>query len=153
MTSRDHSEQLDRIIEQEIEGNGLHAFGRYWDLYKRTANISIIRRFFVRTEPRLLGGGYCNVAIIGDDILVDIEGDDNDNSGALSLHLLKSISGVVVHSGSLPGVASSQGASLVVLAEREGVTELGFHWVAKTTEEEERLLGFTEFLVQVVSTR
>ena len=66
---------------------------------------------------------------------------------------LDSISGVSIHAGSLPGLPSSNGASLVILSRRPAETNVGLHWVAKSDEEEEHLLSFAKCLVQVISKR
>ena len=151
MTNRNRSAELDRIVARAIENIRLYAFERYWDLYKHTAEISNVRGFFVKTQSDTFRSGYCNVAIIGDGLLVDIEGDDSRNSGSLTFDSLSSITTVSIHDGPLPGLSSSNGASLVVCANRVNETEIGIHWVAKTEEEEEHLLYFSECLVREIS--
>ena len=66
---------------------------------------------------------------------------------------LDSISRVSIHAGSLPGLPSSNGASLVVLSRRLAETNVGLHWVAKSDDEEEHLLRFAKCLVQAISKR
>ena len=97
------------------------------------------------------GGGYCNVAIIADGLLIDIEGDDNDNTGNLTFQPLESISAVRVRAEPLRGLDHSRDALLVVLANRVGEEGVGLHWVAKTEEDEERLLAFAKTLVKAIS--
>ena len=150
MTNRDQAEQLDKTVAEVFALFSTNTFRRYWELYKQTADISEVQGFFIRTE---LQATYCNVAIIGDGRLVDVEGDDSDNSGGLSIRSLDSVCGVSVHSGPLKAFPRTQGASLVVLTKLVGETNPGAYWMAKTPEEEERLLGFVQFLVQTVSSR
>ena len=110
-----------------------------------------VQRFFVSSESQFPQGGHCNVAIIGSGLLVDIEGDESSRSGSLTLERLDSITSVSIHAGSLPGLPESRGASLVVIADGVGETDIGLHWIAKTEEEEEHLLKFAQFLVQAIS--
>lgn len=151
MTNRNRSAELERIVGRAIENDRLAAFKRYWDLYKDTSEISSVQGFFVKTQSDIFRNGYCNVAIIGDGLLVDIEGDDSRNSGSLTFDSLNSITTISIHDGPLPGLSSSNGASLVVCANRVNETEIGLHWVAKTDEEEDHLLHFAECLVQEIS--
>ena len=157
MSARDLSEQLSRIVEKAIEEHELEKFEDYWELFEATANIKEVQAFFLRTEVYrdtvlIMGeAAYCNLAIIGDGLLIDIEGDDSDGTGSLTFHSLASVSGVSIHAEPLQNLPSSRGASLVVLANRAGEEDVGLHWVAKTEEEEERLLRFAEALVEALS--
>ncbi len=155
MSSRDRSEQLTRIVQQSIEEHRFAKFARFWELYESTTDIQRIEAFYIRTEVQdswLIpnGGGYCNVAIIGDGLLIDIEGDDNNGTGNLTFQTLKSVGAVEIHTSPLQGLHSSQGASLVVLTNSdEG--DIGVHWVAKTEDDEEHLLQFAQTLVRAIS--
>ena len=156
MSGPDRSDLLEQIVEKAIEEHKLVKFAEYWELYRNTADISSIQRFFVRTKANtdpFFGGAYCNVAIIGDGLLVDIEGDDSQSSGGLRIESLETVSSVIFHVGSLPGLRNSQNASLVVIADQVGETGVGLHWVAKTEEEEEHLVQFGRSLVQAISNR
>ena len=108
----------------------------------------------MRIEPRPYyssGGGYCNVALIGDGLLVDVEGDDSDNKGSLTYRSLEFVSGVSIYAGPLRGLDSSRGASLVVVTRKVGEEGIGLHWIAKTEEEEEHLLQFAQTLLKAIS--
>ena len=88
-------------------------FAQYWELYEETADTSKIEWFYLNVEPQQpLKGGYCNVAIIGGGLLIDVEGDDTNHSGSLSLGPLESFSSVAMQKGALPGLSHSQDASL-----------------------------------------
>ena len=128
-------------------------FARYWELYERSAAIADLRSFFVRVETRSTSGGYCNAAIIGDGLLVDVEGDDGNNSGSLSVQSLDDLGRVLIHVGPLRGFPLSQGARLVVLALPKGQEQAGSHWVAKTPDDEERLLEFATELIGAIARR
>ena len=156
MNARDLSAQLNRIVEKAIEEQELAKLGEYWELYEATTHVSEVQAFFIRIEAQnsalvLSRGGYCNVAIIADGLLIDIEADDSDNSGSLTVQSLESVSDISIHKGSLQNLSSTRGASLVVLANRIGEEDIGLHWAAKTAEEEEHLLQFAEALVQSIS--
>ena len=151
VTNSNYAAQLDRIVNRLIETAELDVFEDYWDLYKETADISNVQGFFVRTAGEYDSISYCNAAIIGDGLLVDIEGDDDGESGSLTIRSLDSIAGLSIHTEALPGLPDSQGASLVVDTELAGESDYGPHWVAKTEEEEEHLLRFAKVLVQAMS--
>lgn len=152
MTTKSVAARLKQTVDCAIKEHGLELFAQYWDLYREITSISNVRRFYARTEGQpLYTGGYCNVAIIGDGLLVDIEGDDSRRSGGLSVESLDSIAKVTFHVGELPGLPAARGASLVVLAQGVGETDVGLHWVAKTEDEEDRLVEFARELVAAVS--
>ena len=88
MSNGSPSSQLEQTVERSISDGRLEMFSRYWELYWRTAAVTEVDCFFVRTESRSTAGGYCNAAIIGDGLLVDVEGDDGDRSGSLTAHSL-----------------------------------------------------------------
>ena len=95
-----------------VEENNIPMFEEYWGLYEHAADKLNVQAFYVRIDSQSLFGGpsrYCNVAILGDGLVVDIEGNDDSRSGRLSLERLDSITSVSIHAGSLPGLSSSQG--------------------------------------------
>ncbi len=156
MSTRDRSAQLSQIVEEAIENFQLESFEAYWELYEETAQVNSVQAFFVRVDADngpygQSRGDYCNVAIIGDGLLIDIEGDDSDDSGNLSVHPLKSLSRVSLRNGPLQNLSHSQGASLVVIANQIGDEHVGPYWVAKTDDEEEHLLKFAQALVKAIS--
>ena len=153
MSSGSPSSQLDQTVERLIRNGRLAMFARYWELYQRTSVITEVQSFFVRTEDGSAVGGYCNAAIIGDGLLVDVEGDDRDRSGSLTAHSLDAFDEVFIHDGPLRGLPSSQGARLVVVAELKGQESAGTHWVAKTLAEEDMLLDFAAVLIGAISRR
>ena len=152
-TQNNTARLLASTVEDVIKSSNLNCFERYWDLYERTIDLSNVTSFFVRTEAQLFRSAYCNVVIVGDGLLIDISGDDQNNEGDFSVLLLNSISGISIHTGPLPGLADSQGARIVVQTELAGLVDEGPYWVAKTAEEEERLLDLVESLIESMSTR
>ena len=153
MTTRNRSSQLTRTVKKAIEEQKLDKLVEYWELYQDTCRVSFVEAFYMRTESHRSksGGSYCNIAVIGDGLLVDIEADDADSSGNLAVYPLKSLSDLSILTGSILNFAPSQGASLVVLANRLGEEGVGLHWVAKTEEDEENLQRFAKSLIQAIS--
>ena len=156
MSASNRTAQLTQLVEKVIEEKKLEKFEEYWELYEETCPFDSVTAFYLRTEVRVdyLGrksGDYCNVAIIGDSLLVDIEADDSDDSGNLIVQPLRSFSDITIHKGPLRNLESSRDASLVVLANRVGEVDVGLHWVAKTEEDEDHLLEFAKFLIRAVS--
>lgn len=151
MSNRDN---LFRIVEKAIEEHGFGTFAKYWELYEETVDVSDVQRFYFTMEPQWHGnGGYCNVAIIGDGLLVDVEGDDTRRSGGLNMQTLDSVTRVSAHAGALPGIPNAQGATLIIMTDRANEHNVGIYWVAKTDEDQERLIQFTSTLVKAVSNR
>ena len=156
MTSRNQSVQLISAVEQVIEVYGLDVFEQYWELYKEIGGISNVQRFYVRTGASAADAAdvsFCHAAIIGDGLLVDIQGDDCLKSGGLRFNSLASIVQVSIHDGPVDGAPSSEGASLVVVASRPNDAGPGLHWVAKTEQEENHLLPFAKTLARALGRR
>ena len=156
MTTLESSAQLASIVKRAIEEHKLSKFAEYWELYADAADVQSIKGFFVKTDIQddafdYAGGGYCNVAIITEGLVIDIEGDDNDNTGNLAFHTIDSFSSIELHTRALRGLESSHGALLVVLANRAGQENIGLHWIAKTEQDKERLLAFAKKLVKAIS--
>ena len=155
MSNGNKSAQLAGIVKRVVGENDLPMFEEYWELYEHAADISNVQAFYIRIESFNDFGHesvkYCNVAILGEGLVVDVEGDDSKSTGSLTLSSLDSFSHVSFHAGSLPGLPSSQGASLVVLAHSAGESDAGPYWVAKTEEEEDYLLSFAQSLVRAIS--
>ena len=154
MSSSGTSASLSKTVEAAIGEHDLSIFAKYWKLYEETADTSSIQRFYINVESQqFYAGGYCNVAIIGDGLLIDIEGDDIRGSGGLIMESLESVTKVSIYAGPLPGLQNSQGASLVVTADSIGESDIGFHWIAKTEDEEKHLTLFAKSLVNAISNR
>jgi hypothetical protein len=125
-------------------------FHQYWDIYELIAEVSEIQGLFIRIDE---DAGYCNIAIIGDGRIVDIEGDDGNGSGNTHIYSLRSVGEVLFYRGSLPSLRRSVGASLLMVTRIVGRDESGPYWGAKNPEEEELLVGFGQALVKAISSR
>ena len=148
MTNVNRAEQLAEAVARVLALNNTAKFRQNWDLYKQTTEVSEIKGLFIRMEE---DEGYCNIAIIGDGRVVDIEGDDRDGSGDTIVFPFRAVSEVIFHRGSLPSLRRSTGALLIVIARIISREQSGPYWVAKTPEEEEQLMVFARTLVQAVS--
>ena len=154
MTNRDRSPLLNQIVRDASEEHGLETFLQFWRLYEKIAPVSCAQAFYVREGANqwiYSRVNYFNVAIIGDGLVVDIEGDDGTRKGGLSIQSLRSVTRVTVHPGSLPGLRNSQNAKLVVITSNAGESEVGLHWVATTDEQEAHLLRFAGALTNAMS--
>ena len=67
--------------------------------------------------------------------------------------MLNSIAKISLYTDSLPGLQISRGASLVVIADTIGDSEVGFQWVAKTEDEDRHLVQFAQTLIEEISSR
>ena len=150
MTHQQRAEELAHVVATELDLNENSTFGQYWELYKQTANVSNIEGLFIRTEGR---SGYCNVVILGDGRIVDIEVEERARSGGLHIRPLSSVSEVHLHRGSLPQLPYSEGALLVVMLGLTGMDESGPYWAAQTRAQERKLLGFAQALIEAISDR
>jgi hypothetical protein len=104
--------------------------------------------YFATTEPK-----YGNVAVITDGKVIDIEGDDSDGSGSLTIRDLSSIAAVHLRTAPMEGYQRSAGASLLLSTRLVGESNTGPYWVAVTTQQEERLIQFASALTDFVSHR
>ena len=84
-----------------------------------------IRRFYVRTDD-----GYANVALLTNDLIVDIEGEDDDSEGSLTLNPIRVIDSVRFHEGSVETIPESSEALLVLFVSVFGSTDVGPYWIA-----------------------
>ena len=148
MSQPNQSQQLDATVEDLLQHYNPSTFRRYWELYRRAVPLTDIRASFVGVDPAT---SYYNVAILGDDKLVDIEGDDTGGIGYVGVQSLASIGAIVLREGQIEGFVRSQGASLVVYTRLVGETSSGPYWVARTTPEVDRLTRFATFLVDAIA--
>lgn len=146
MAGRDYTEQLNSVVESILEEYGLDTFKDYWNLSRAVIGNLQVRRFYVQAEP-----GYGNVAILTDDLLIDIEGENDEPPGSLSLHRISSISGVEFFDGPVADIPDTEEAQLVILAYAAGSEIVDLHWVAETEEEMSYLLLFGKALVEAIT--
>ena len=69
-------------VAELLSGHSLDTFRRYWALYERAVAVQNVQAFYLKIEPEQ---GYCNFAVVGDGKVVDVEGDDSNGSGGISI--------------------------------------------------------------------
>ena len=144
------SQSLRASVSEMLGQYGLSTFSRYWNLCNRAERIEDVEAFycFATTEPK-----YGNVAVITHGKVIDVDGDDSDGSGAVSIRDLSSIAAVFLHAAPIEGYKRSEGASLVVSTRLVGESNTGPYWVAVTAQQEERLVQFASALTDFASHR
>ena len=143
MAGQDYSEQLKSVVASILIEDDLDTFEEYWQLSQHVLGNTAIRRFYARTDD-----GYANVAILTDDLIVDIEGEEeNDSTGSLTFNPIRVIDSVRFHEGSVETIPESSEASLILFVSVLGATDVGPYWLAYNDEEYELLTLFGKALV------
>lgn len=145
MDGRYQTESLNSIVADALSHGEFSSFRKYWKLYKQTTPLTEIAGFFFRSEPH---EGYFNLALLGEGRVIDVEGDDKENRGNLSVIGADSVEQVIFRIEPLPNLRNGQGASLTMLLKLVGRDITGPYWAAMTPEEEERLHEFAQRLIE-----
>ena len=148
MVPGDQFQQLQTVVETILGRYDLEKFNHSWDLCQEVLAGSVVRRFYVTAEP-----GYANVAILTDQLLVDVEGDDENEStppGVTARHL-SAISGIDIVEGPVEHVPDAEDAELVVSAYVAGSEVVDLHWIANTADEKAYLLMFGQSLIKAMA--
>lgn len=146
MAGQDYSEQLKSVVAEKLDEDDLDTFGEYWQLSQLVLGNTPIRRFYVRTDD-----GYANVALLTDDLIVDIEGEDDDSEGHLTLNPIRVIDSVSFHEGSVETIPKSSEALLVLFVSVFGSTDVGPYWIAYSEEEYKYLTLFGKAVVEAIA--
>ena len=125
MVNNDRRRELQSQLQSALQDYELPIFKQNWDLSSNVIHDLPIRSFYLTVES-----GYGNVAILTSDFLIDIEGDDEEPPGNLSVQRLSAISGVEFHWGQVEGISESEEAKLVVLVYVAGSEVVDRHWIA-----------------------
>ena len=123
------------------------SFERYWGFYKASLDIQDIKGFLIKTIPETK---YIDVAIIGDGLVVDVDGCEDGSQSGLAYFPLKMLQSVHFHTGVLASLPMTEGSSLVVTTRLSGPASANPYWASATPEEEERLLEFANILARLV---
>ena len=142
VASKDVSEQLNKNVDSILEEYDLEVLSGYWDLAKRVLPGHTTRRFYVQAQE-----GYGNIAILTDDVVADVIGDDREDEGHVAVHRISAFSGIDFYKEQVPTVPGSDEAELVIVANAAGSDTLGLHWMANTDEEAKHLLEFGRSLM------
>lgn len=147
MAGRDHSEQLKSVVAEILVEDDLDTFREYWQLSQLILGNTPIRRFYVRTDE-----GYANIAILTDDLIIDIEGEEDDDSeGSLTFNPIRVIDSVSFHEGSVETIPKSSEALLVLFVSVFGSTDVGPYWIAYSEEESRYLTLFGKAVVEAIA--
>ncbi|MCH7626330.1 MAG: hypothetical protein IIC83_10435 [Chloroflexi bacterium] len=146
MAGQDYSEQLKSVVADILLEDDLDTFEEYWQLSQFVLGNTPIRRFYVRTDD-----GYANVALLTNDLIVDIEGEDDDSEGSLTLNPIRVIDSVRFHEGSVETIPESSEALLVLFVSVFGSTDVGPYWIAYSEEESRYLTLFGKAVVEAIA--
>ena len=147
MAGQDYSEQLKSVVAEILVEDDLDTFREYWQLSQLILGNTPIRRFYVRTDE-----GYANIAILTDDLIIDIEGEEDDDSeGSLTFNPIRVIDSVSFHEGSVETIPKSSEALLVLFVSVFGSTDVGPYWIAYSEEEYRYLTLFGKAVVEAIA--
>ena len=148
MPDQPYADELNNVV-REILSQGPHeTFDKYWKLYQESAYIKNPDGLYFRINE---DATYRNLAIAGDNRIVDIEADEASNIQAISVSPYRTFSGVGLYLGAIPSLPRSQGSLLTVVCRVTGSNSLGPYWIAHSEEEVGRLRDFAKALVNAVS--
>ena len=147
MPVHDVAKHLETMVRRILEEDDLEAFSEYWDLGRELLEGLPVRAFYVYA-----GGGYVNLVILTDQLIVDIETDEDDeNPGDLTIIVIKSIAEVHFRTGPVPTVPGSEEAQLTLFVSMVGATDAGPYWIAETDAERKHLARFGKALLNAVN--
>ena len=76
MAARHYAEQLDSLVACMLSQGSHELFERHWKLYQDSVYISEPEGFYFRSSQ---DATYCNIAVAGDNRIVDIEADETSS--------------------------------------------------------------------------
>ena len=123
------------------------SFERNWSFYKGSLDIQDIEAFLVKTVPSMK---YIGVAVIGEGLVVDVDGSEDESLGGVMVAPLDMIRSIHFFSEPLESLRLTEGSTLVVTTRLIGSTPGGPYWAASTPEEEQDLLRFAGVLRRLV---
>ena len=147
MSDQSRAAELNRVVEEILSRSDHKGFEEYWKLYKESVYISKPLSYFVKVD---LDGPYCNVAVVGEGKIVDVEKHEQEGIGLLSVRPYHAISSVTAKDSAVEGLPRTEGALLTVYCRGTGSGGAGPYWSATTTEEKEQLRSFFAVLTNTV---
>lgn len=139
--------QLIELVDHLREQYPSESFERNWQIYKDNMEVQDVREFLVKTIPSMK---YINVAIIGEGLVVDLDGCEDGSRAGTGLHSLRAIRSVQLHSEAPESLSFTEGATLVVTIRFTGGTANAPYWFATGEEEEKDLLRFANALSKLL---
>ena len=147
MPDHDDTTRLETAVGTILAKKGLETFAEYWNLCKELVKGVPVRAYYARTE-----GSYVNLAILTDNLIIDIEKNENDaNPGGIGIGVIKSIATVYFRAGPIQTIPDSETSQLTVVALMIGTIDPGPYWVAKTDSEREDLIRFGKALLSAIN--
>ena len=147
MSDHDDTSKLETVVNTILAKKELETFAEYWNLGKELIKGVPVRAYYTRIE-----GSYVNLAILTDNLIIDIEKNENDvNLSGIGIGVIKSISAVYFRVGPIQTIPDSEKSQLTVVTLRIGAIDPGPYWVAKTDSERENLIRFGKALVNAVN--
>ena len=161
MVVRGNSTDLVSYVEKILEEYDTGAVHDYWTLSRNVIDELPIRKFYVhlgQSNPGSFGRiDYLNVAVVSDNMVVDIEGTIrkssdlgyvNSDRGGFVITPLKSIEAIEFHRGPITTIRESSNARLILIASILGDSTMGKYWIARTDDEFGHLVQFGKSLIE-----
>ena len=147
MPDHDDTSKLETVVETILAEKELETFAEFWSLGKELIEGIPVRAYYSRTE-----GSYVNLAILTDNLIIDIEKNENDaNPGGIGIGVIKSIATVYFRAGPIQTIPDSETSQLTVITLMIGTIDPGPYWIAKTDSEREDLTRFGKALLNAVN--
>ena len=148
MDELNYAKELDDIVNRMVSEGPHENFDKYWSLYKESAFVPEPEGIYFRISENWT---YRNLAIAGDNNIIDIEADETSDVSAISVIPYRAFSEVIFHVGLIPTLPRTKNSLLNVLCRLTGSTSHSPYWCAYNEEEAERLRGFAKVLIRAVS--
>lgn len=145
LASEDKRSRLMRLVSQYLEELYSDAFNLRWTFYKTAIDIQDVQAYYVKVKRDI---NYINVAVLGDGLIVDMDGDNSNEDCTFSIHPLSMIRSVYLTDDGMEGIELTEDASLMVNCRLAGGG--GFYWFAEDRAEEVELLGFVKVLARSI---
>ena len=140
--------ELDKTVADFLSRGSHESFERCWKLYKETAYIPHPEGFYFRNSQ---DGTYQNLAIVGNNRIVDLEADEVGGTKNVTVSLCRAYSGVGLTIGPIPTIQRTRDALLTVFCRVAGSTSIGHYWTAQDEEESAQLQDFAKTVFESIS--
>ena len=148
MSDQGATERLEGIVADLFSQGTYESFKECWRLYKETTYIPNLDGFYLSQD---IEETYCNLAVVGDSKIVDIEVDEKGEHRNVTVSLCRAYSGIGLSSGSIPTLSRAQDSLLTVFCRVAGSGSIGHYWVAKNEVESTRLREFAKTVIEAIS--
>ena len=147
MPAQDFYKQLETVVANILEGNDRLAFAEYWNIGKELIEGLPVQSFYARAE-----GSFVNLVILTGRLIVDIETNENEeNSGILSVTVVKSTAKLHFRAGPMQTIPKSEKSQLTLILSIAGGTDVGSYWIAETDAERKHLTHFGQSLMNAIN--